>query len=133
MKPVKQTKLFAGDGAHAGNCLAACLASLLELPLWMVPPFDEMFIRGDYRERMHEWARVAHRSKIVHTANHRIDEMPEFYVANGPSPRGVLHSVIYSKGQMVHDPHFSNDGISEVDWTWHIERLPDSAQPEHGK
>lgn len=36
MTPVMQSKLFAKDGIHAGNCFAAALASLLDLPLWMV-------------------------------------------------------------------------------------------------
>lgn len=121
MKPVKQTKLYAADGPHAGNCLAACIASLFDLPLWMVPQFDEMFVRGDWRERMQAWSIKVMGAKLAYTDDHAPEKMPEFYIASGPSPRGVHHSVIYSKGALVHDPHPSGDGIRGVDWTWHAQ------------
>lgn len=122
MKPVKQTKLYQPDGVHNGNCLAAALASLLEMPLWMVPPFEDMFGRGDHRSRLVEWLeRLGYR--WVRTDGHELATLPEFYMASGPSPRGVYHAVIYSAGQMVHDPHFSNAGIAEVKWTEHLEAL----------
>ncbi|NPT59084.1 hypothetical protein [Paraburkholderia elongata] len=115
MKPVKQTKLYSADGIHNGNCLAACIASLLDLPLWMVPPFEDMFGRGDHTSRMIEWLNHMFKLELVWEDGHPVDELPEFYIAVGRSPRGVHHAVIYSKGEMVHDPHYSNDGIAEVD------------------
>jgi hypothetical protein len=115
MKPVKQTKLYSADGIHSGNCLAACLASLLDLPLWMVPPFEDMFGRGDHTSRMVEWLNTMFKLELIWEDGHPVDELPEFYIAVGRSPRGVHHAVIYSKGAMVHDPHFSDAGIAEVD------------------
>lgn len=121
MTPVKQSKLYAPDAIHNGNCFAACLASMLDLPLWMVPPFEDMFGRSDWSERVDEWLRRVWRLERVRTEGHKVDVMPEFYIGSGLSPRGVRHSVIYSNGIMVHDPHPSRSGIQNVEWTWHFE------------
>lgn len=123
MKPVDQTKLYANDGTGNGNCLAACLASLLDLPLWMVPPFEEMFGRGNgqWRERAEQWLERFFDLKLVRTEGHHPGELPEFYIANGMSARLVFHSVIYQRGVLAHDPHWMKSGINSVDWTWHLQ------------
>lgn len=121
MTPIKQSKLYAVDGIHNGNCYAACLASLLDLPLWMVPPFEEMFGRGDWKSRTDEWLDRTFALRLIRKSGHQVNAMPEFYIANGPSARGVHHSVIYSAGKLVHDPHYSNGGIEAVEWTWHLQ------------
>lgn len=120
MTPVKQTKLYTPDGIHNGNCYAACIASLLDLPLWMVPPWEDMFGRGAWYIRTEEWLLRIFHLKIVKTKGHQVEDMPEFYIANGLSPRDVYHSVIYSKGKLVHDPHPSDAGVAEIEWTWHL-------------
>lgn len=121
MIPVKQSKLYAKDGIHNGNCFAACLASLLEVPLWMVPPFDDMFGRSDWRPRVDEWIMRMFSMKLLRwDVGDELEEFPEFYIASGLSQRGVQHSVIYSNGVMVHDPHFSDSGIAKVDWIWYL-------------
>lgn len=125
MKPVDQTKLYAADGTGNGNCFASCLASLLELPLWMVPPFEEMFGRGhgEWRERVEKWLKHCFSLVLVRTEGHEISKLPEFYIANGMSKRGVHHSVIYQNGELAHDPHWMKSGIESVEWTWHLEPL----------
>lgn len=120
MIPVRQTKLYQADGIGNGDCFAACLASLLELPLWMVPPFDQMFGRVGWEKRCNEWLRRFQKAELVRESGHYWARLPEFYMGNGQSPRGVYHSTIYSKGQLVHDPHFSDAGITDVEWTWHM-------------
>jgi hypothetical protein len=124
MTPVNQSKLYAADAIHNGNCFAACLASLLDLPLWMVPPFEDMFGRSDWSDRVDEWLTRVHGFIRVRTEGHVVDGLPEFYIASGLSPRGVRHSVIYSAGVMVHDPHPSKAGIASVEWTWHFAPVP---------
>jgi hypothetical protein len=123
MIPVKQDKLYSKEGIGNGNCLAACLASLLEVPLWMVPPFDQMFGRDDWRHRISEWLERMFGLTLVRVSGHHPGGLPEFYIANGPSPRGVYHSTIFSRGALVHDPHYSDGGIKEVEWTWHLAPL----------
>lgn len=38
------------------------------------------------------------------------------YTATGPSSRGVIHIVVYKDGQMIHDPHPSNEGLVSVNY-----------------
>jgi len=124
MRAVKQTKLYSSEGMHNGNCFAACLASMLDIPLWMVPPFEEGFGRPEwYEHRAAEWLERVFKMRMVHLNGHQVDRLPEFYVASGKSPRGVHHAVIYSKGALVHDPHYSDSGIEAVIKTWHLEPL----------
>lgn len=120
MRPVMQDKLYSAEGIGNGNCFPACLASLLEVPLWMVPPFDQMFARESWGKRRGEWLAKMFNLDFVRTSGHEVAQMPEFYIANGLSPRGVMHSVIYSAGQLVHDPHPIGGGISEVEYTFHL-------------
>ena len=120
MKPVMQDKLYVPDGIGNGNCFPACLASLLEIPLWMVPPFDQMFGREYWGRRRGEWLGRMFQMQFIRTDGHEIAAMPEFYIANGFSPRDVMHSVIYSGGVLVHDPHPVGGGIAEVEYTYHL-------------
>ncbi len=133
MTPTKQTKLYGKDGIHNGNCFAACLATLLDLPLWMVPPFEDMFGRTDhYMERCQRWLQQMLKLQLVRVEGHPQDKLPEFYIANGLSPRGVYHSVIYSAGNLVHDPHFSDAGIDPVvNWCWYLAPM-DQVETEGG-
>lgn len=123
MKPVRQNVLYSPEGIGNGNCFAAALASLLEIPLWMVPPFEQMFGRDNWRARVDEWLERIYGLRMVRLQGHQVDRLPEFYIANGLSPRGVHHSTIYRAGELVHDPHPSDGGIGEVSWTWHFEPI----------
>lgn len=130
MTPVMQSKLYAADAIHSGNCFAACLASLLDLPLWMVPPFEDMFWRSDWNARVDEWLLRLFRLRRVRTEGEIVDTLPadgyvpaEYYIASGLSARGVRHSVIYRAGHLAHDPHPSGAGILADEWCWHLERV----------
>lgn len=120
-----QSKLWTPDAPLRGNCHAACLASLLDLPLWMVPPFEDM--RADLKnERETEWLERIAGVRLVRIDGHQLDGLPEFYIAAGPSPRGdgtIYHSTIYSRGALAHDPHPSGAGLRNVEWTWHLEPI----------
>lgn len=136
MKPVLQSKLYAQNAIHNGNCLAACLASILELPLWMVPPFEDMFGRNDHTARVVEWLSTAHKMDYLWEQDHPWDngEVPEFYIAVGRSPRdlSISHATVWSKGKMVWDPHYSGDGIVAVDSIYYM--VPqDPVYPEEWK
>jgi hypothetical protein len=121
MTPVRQSVLYPADGIGNGDCLVACLASLLDMPLWMVPPFNQMFARPDWMERIEQWARTLG-YEFDWLDGHQVDAMPEFYIASGKSPRGVQHAVIYSHGKLVHDPHYSDAGIEDVDHVYYLRK-----------
>ncbi len=122
MTPVNQANLYTPDGIGNGDCFAACLASLLDIPLWMVPPFGQMFGRSDWRIRINVWLGRMFGLMMVRTEGHLVEDLPEFYIANGLGGRGVHHSVIYRAGTLAHDPHPSRAGIIEVEWCWHLRK-----------
>lgn len=123
MTPAPQTVLYGEQAMGNGNCYTACLASLLDLPIWMVPPFEQMFARPDRDKRINRWLEQFFKLKRVVVDGHQIDKLPEFYMAAGHTIRKSYHAVIYSKGVLAHDPHFSGDGLIAVDYTTHLESV----------
>ena len=113
MKPVEQTQLTYPDG----NCFAACVATLLELPLEAVPDF-----KGDgWYDAWLEWLKPRNLTFI----NFRIDpgdswRPPGYSLLAADSPRGKwLHSVVCKDGEIVWDPHPERHmGVGEwKEWT----------------
>jgi len=118
MKPVTQTQFSFVIGPEAGNCFAACIASILELELEAVPNFVEA---DDWRSACIEWLRRRGLGYVALDLN----KHAKLYIGNalaglycildGPSPRspGHYHSVVGRIGEhagevgieLVHDPH----------------------------
>jgi hypothetical protein len=115
MIPVTQTR----TGAN-GNCFAACLASILEVPMHVVPDFG-----GD-----DVWLGNA-QSFLAGFGLYYIQVPPDdpalwnaftsgevFHTIEGTSPRGGQHAVVGRNGEMVHDPHPQDGtgrGLVDVD------------------
>jgi len=124
MKPVDQDVF----GTPYGNCLAACVASILELPLIAVPNF--MAFTGPKRDAWWDAFDIFLRSRaLVRQYRGHLDEAapPAGYaILSGQSPRGpFLHSVVALDGEMVHDPHPSRDGLlTRQDWIWWVPMEP---------
>lgn len=131
-----QTKFTSPDQSVHGNCLAACLASLLELPLEQVPALE------DAGER---WFNVMYEFLQAHGCDYRGTKytgpssnrfwwefllernigIDGYFIVGGKSPRAWVvrgHAVIYKDGVMVHDPHPSGAGLLEVEDVMLIER-----------
>lgn len=93
MKKVEQTR----TGAD-GNCLNACIASILELPLDDVPEFGD-----DWLTELNDFLRsrgLSYRRIPVDGAK------PSGYgTIEGVSPRGGLHACVALDGELVWDPH----------------------------
>lgn len=113
MKPVFQTK-FKSEKQN-GNCLAAAIASILELPLTLVPQFEEHFSEPCLWQD--SWFHFLAGYGIF-ARQHQIDQRWKSpYFAIGKSPRSIGspwpfdHVVIYQKGQLIHDPHPSGNGV----------------------
>ena len=106
MKPVDQDKFYDKEKGSKGNCLQAAVASILELSVDVVPNFHdcpEGFWPG-YHNFLEKHGYIAFELRQI--------ICPEcFYLAFGPSPRGVDHAVIYFEGKLAHDPHPSRAGI----------------------
>lgn len=108
MKPVDQTRF----GDPDGNCLAACVASLLDLKL------DEVPIPGTegWLEELAEW--LAPRGMwpllLTRCTRDHLVHLHGYAIVSGPSVRGLMHATVWRCGEMVHDPHPSRAGILDV-------------------
>ena len=122
MKPVKQTTFGDGsDGTESGNCMAAAIASILELPLEEVPNFCQ---HKDWYQRLCDWLRprgYAYLEMVVQEDMRAPDfDWTPYHVSTlgyhlivGPAARGLMHVVVGYAGRTVHDPHPSSAGLLE--------------------
>lgn len=98
----------------AGNCLTACVASLLDIPIAELPNHQG----EDWLERWNEKL-ASYNAHLIEIADPEAVQ-PGYSILSGLSPRGKwLHAVICLDGKMVHDPHEDRTGIREgkrVDW-----------------
>lgn len=146
MKPILQTVLYGDNAIGTGNCVAAAMASILEIPLWMMPPWEVMFARPDWNARRKQWLNQMFgldyvvmwpsKKKPGHYVNSSWEDdsglvymdakdLPEFYIACGPTERGSHHAVVYSHGALVHDPHYSGAGLLSVDRVEFFRKCPE--------
>ncbi len=122
MTPIKQTK-FHSD-TQKGNCFAAAIASLLDVPLHAVPELEELE-SPKWQEALFNWAEL-----LGYEVDCHHDEAPKGYsIAGGMSIRGVKHAVIAwtddSATYLVHDPHPSNSFIGVATEYWTFRKLGD--------
>lgn len=116
MQPIDQTKF----GAGKGNCWSACIASILEVPLDIVPNFC-VDCGDDWWEQTQQW--------IEQNSQYSFIEMnitpaaslalfgSSYWIASGKSPRagqrGTLqHAVVYCGAELAHDPHPDATGLN---------------------
>ena len=112
MIPIMQKLLHDPENGVKGDCLRACICSLLEISDNDVPNFVE---DKNYPELLYEFLK----SKCYEIIND--DEPPknvEFYMVWGISPRGVMHSVIHSRGKLVHDPNPEGGDVQPKHYVW---------------
>lgn len=137
MIPVTQTKVSVqnskGETVVYGNCFAASIASLIELPITEVPNFEVFFGLESF-----SWYAMAHawlmekgfclrdnfQFKVFHDGRYGVEDgvrqqfieycSGKYYMVTGTSPRGIKHCCIYCNGKMVHDPHPTREGIDET-------------------
>lgn len=115
MIPVDQALL----SAESGNCFAACVASVLELPLGAIPDFSGT--RNWFRA-FERWARacsvVALLIPVPRRAQWALCFAPRTpWIALGPARCGERHAVVYAGNSLSHDPnpHYGRTGISRVE------------------
>lgn len=111
MKPVDQTLMTPPNG----NCVAACIASLLELPLEEVPNF----IKADeFWDDLNNW--LAKRGLYL-VSLAAVGKVPRgYHIIDGKSHSGPWnHVVVGYEGIMVHDPNPKRRGIrGDPEWYW---------------
>jgi hypothetical protein len=128
MIPVQQTRFKDG-----GNCFSACLASILELAIGVVPNFAEKGER--WFDLAQAW--LAKRGlRLVAVPAHElaafdVEDWAEtvageaavaWWIAAGPGPRGRKHAVVMRGSDVVHDPHPDGGGLERITWAYVIEK-----------
>lgn len=115
MTPADQT-LFRERG-ETGNCMQACLATILGLPLHEVPHFA-LFGRN-WTNAFTDWCDAKGLDWSGDTPENRPKEL---CIAMGTSPRDPKgqHAVVYHHGRMVFDPHPSRAGLVDVTSYLHV-------------
>lgn len=114
-KFIQQTKTGKG-----GNCMSACLATLLECHIDDVPNDDS----DKWQDILNEWLIENHG---VHLVTVRLDEpvnskmMIDYFtgsivigVGKRTSEAALLHAVLYQDGNMIFDPHPGGNGVIEA-------------------
>ena len=134
MTPVMQTKFSDESLGTRGNCMAACVASLLGIPIDGIPSWEDMGDDGSWGDsfmsflesngyeyegmiapRSGDW-----KSDVLSLS----DGVDGYFIVGGKSPRLHTrgHAVIYKNGVMIHDPHPSGAGLLEIEEIYIIER-----------
>lgn len=109
-----------------GNCLAACISSVLTLPLEDVPAFEEM-APGLWKEALNSWANS--RGYLV-LKTKQPDESGDLFIAVGQTVRGTRHAVVVKDQQMIHDPHPSGAGLTQIEYLLRFVPFPEIT--DHG-
>ena len=117
MKPVWQT-LFDEGG---GNCFAACVASILQMPLEKMPNFCEKDHHESWLRAFCAWLRPLGFTACCLDLAFKGEDgkksinffAPEtYYILSGKSPRGDwLHATVWHGPDMAHDPHPEGGGV----------------------
>jgi hypothetical protein len=121
MKKAMMTKFYNKDTGDRGDCLRACLASLLDLD---VDSFVHSTWIGDYTEILPEFG--VYYSGFAGSISDIADSdgIDGNFIAYGEGNRGVLHAVIINaKGDLIHDPHPSNEGVNNIKGIFLIQRM----------
>lgn len=130
--PVDQDRF----GESEGNCLAACVASLIGRPL------DEVteaigngkggeYVNGVWTGGKHWFDRL---TDVLNGWGYSISydtaEIPQGYsIASGESPRGLYHATVAHNGEIIHDPHPSRAGLLAIESHITIKPLVHLAAP----
>ena len=139
MKPTYQTKfsLFFADGKRLtyGNCLIACVASILDQPIDEVPNVYTFYGLDDKEDKITEnhlwfktmnvWLKLKHNKQLI---KHDLTESTEqeYVVMRGLSKRGHPHCCIYTNDENslllpYFDPHLTSQFLSEEHYYYTIE------------
>jgi hypothetical protein len=136
MIPVTQTKTHI-PGEQRGNCMAACVASILELPIEAIPDVDAVERAGwHFTNVLSSYLAVHHGLTYATVPDYLMGgvRVPGYHVIGGPTVRtpatGIHHAVVGWDGKMVWDPHPARTGLTEVrDWSV-LSPIPEAKRAE---
>jgi hypothetical protein len=117
MKPVDQEFFY--DKGEIGDCVRAVTASILELERENVPHFVKLKPGHEWYDDWEKFMQDHGVNPILITGPWEKTPIPlRYYLASGPAERGCKHIVIMFNGKVVHDPHPSRAGLTEIEAIW---------------
>jgi hypothetical protein len=127
MTPVDQEFVHLPEQGQYGDCMRACVASLLDLPITDVPHFAQIDAEGngDFWLMVAEFCRKHGYAFVTMAGRFVWSEDPIYHIIAGPSPRGhgVHHAVVGRNGQVFFDPHPSRAGLAGDPRDWKFDLL----------
>jgi hypothetical protein len=126
MTPVDQEFVHEPERNQHGDCMRACIASLLDLSREEVPNFAQLDAegKGNYWLLLAEFCRDHGCAFVTLQGCFVWSEDVIYHVLSGPSPRakGGHHAVIGRNGQFFFDPHPSRSGLAgePSEWKFHL-------------
>jgi hypothetical protein len=122
--PVDQEFLHDPENGVCGDCMRACIATILSVPRHEVPHFlHDDCDAVEFGLRVQRYLKSfglflmdvgAFDFGLVMTR-----ETPDvFHLIYGHTERGTYHAVVGKNGQVFHDPHPSKAGLVDGDWTY---------------
>lgn len=126
---VYQSTFSDKETGEKGNCWAACLSSLLEIPIKDCLDVNSLPENTHWAEATQEF--LSEFGLDYEVYNYTIP--PKGYsIMIGRSPRGEYgHSCIAFNGKLFHDPHPSNAGVVNVSQFWAL--IPAAPKKEEWK
>lgn len=97
---------FDGDPVP-GDCVRACIATILGLELDDVPHFVQLY-DCEWAAEMQDWCEAR---GVVAEWRSGWHPTKEPAMLSGPSPRTGRHAVVMQHGEIIHDPHPSRLGL----------------------
>jgi hypothetical protein len=104
MRPQRQTIFRDADLGIYGNCLAACIACMLDIDVNEVPNFAQ---NSTWASDAKEWLAERGLSLVYFDG----DATDATMIAYGKTVRGTRHAVLWRNGALLHDPHPSDAGL----------------------
>lgn len=128
MLPVDQT-IFDNQ---KGNCYAACIASIFEIPLESVPTPNG--VAEDFWPTYNYWFEKGNARTTTLTRGDWIP--PEAYlIGTVKSPRfeGTDHAVVVYGNRVIHDPHPDKTSLGDISLVTHLDFIYpiDPSKPIH--
>jgi len=114
MTPIDQTIL----DTVKGDCVPACIASVLEIPIEDVPNVCLLY-EDSWGQHLNDFLRrygIYMISLPVASCEEMAVPLLGYHLMGGPSIRGVKHCVVGKNGRMIHDPHPSRAGLLEIEY-----------------
>lgn len=104
---IKIDQKYLAGGEIPGDCVRACVCSILELPIEQVPHFVR-WAGQDWANALVEWCE---KHEIFADWHNGVSSDHVPYMLCGPSPRNGRHAVVAQNGLIIHDPHPSRAGL----------------------